>query len=290
VMHAASREALATLRRRLEEVISRSGDGLRERIEGLIGRSGHGSGELIELARELSALAELLTDQPRLRRLIADPSTDPGRRAELIGRLLTGKVGDNTLAVAQEAASLRWSSAWDLVDAIELVAADVLLVAAENDGSLDQVEDELFRFERILDSQSDLSALLDESTVPAERRVQLLDSVVADKVHPITRELLKHAVTSRRRHTVSFAIDDLLDAAAKRRDRSIAKVVSAVELSAEQQDRLAEVLSEQYHRQISVRIAIDESVRGGLIVRIGDEVIDGSVASRLTQVRRALTG
>jgi F-type H+-transporting ATPase subunit delta len=287
-MHAASREALATLRRRLEAVVGQSGDGLRERIEGLIGR--HGSGQLIELARELSAVAELLTNQPRLRRLIADPSTDPERRAELTGRLLTGKVGDNTLAVAREAASLRWSAAWDLVDAIELVADDVLLIAAEHDGSLDQVEDELFRFERILDSQSDLSALLDESSVPAERRRRLLDSVVAEKVHPITRELLEHAVTSRRRHALTFAIDDLLDAAAKRRDRSIAKVVSAVELSAEQQDRLAEVLSEQYHRAISVRVAIDESVRGGLIVRIGDEVIDGSVASRLTQVRRALTG
>jgi F-type H+-transporting ATPase subunit delta len=270
-------------------VVGQSGGGMRERIEGLIGRSGHGSDQ-IELARELSAVAELLTDQPRLRRLVADPSTDPARRAELIGQLLSGKVSDNALAVAREAASLRWSSAWDLVDAFELVAADVLLIAADQDGSLDQVEDELFRFERILNSQSELSALLDESSVPAKRRVQLLDSVVAEKVHPITRELLEQAVTSRRRHAVSFAIDDLLDAAAKRRDRSIAKVVSAVELSAEQQDRLAEVLSEQYHRAISVRIAIDESVRGGLIVRIGDEVIDGSVASRLIQVRRALAG
>lgn len=289
-MHAASREALATLRRRLETVIGHSGDGLRERIEGLIGLSDHGIDDQIELARELSAVAELLTDQPRLRRLVADPSTDPDRRAELVGRLLTGKVGDNTLAVAREAASLRWSAAWDLVDAFELVTADVLLLAAENDGSLDRVEDELFRFERILDSQSDLSALLDESSAPAERRLQLLDSVVADKVHPITRELLKHAITSRRRHAIGFAIDDLLDEAARRRDRSIAKVVSAVELTAAQQDRLAEVLSEQYHRSISVRVAVDPTVRGGLIVRIGDEVIDGSVASRLTEVRRALAG
>jgi F-type H+-transporting ATPase subunit delta len=170
------------------------------------------------------------------------------------------------------------------------VTADVLLIGAEHDGSLDQVEDELFRFERILDSRSDLSSLLDVSTVPAKRRMQLLDSVLADKVHPITRELLEHAVTSRRRHAVSFAIDDLLDEAARRRERSIAKVVSAVELTAEQQARLAEVLGEQYHRSISVRVAVDPSVRGGLIVRIGDEVIDGSVATRLTEVRRALTG
>ncbi|MFL6164563.1 MAG: F0F1 ATP synthase subunit delta [Jatrophihabitantaceae bacterium] len=287
-MHAASRQALATLRERLEAMIGQPADGLRERLEGLIGRGG--GEELVRLARELAAVVELLAGQPRLRRVVADPSTEPARRAELIDRLLTGKIGDSALRVAREAASMRWSAAWDLIDALELLANDVLLIAAEQDNRLDQVEDELFRFERILDGSAELSALLDEAAMPAERRVRLLDTVVANKVHPITRELLEHAVSSRRRHAIDFAIDDLLDAAAKRRDRSIAKVTSAVELSAEQQNRLAEVLSEQYHRSISVRIAVDESVRGGLVVRIGDEVIDGSVAARLSQVRRALTG
>jgi len=270
-MHAASRQALRALRQRLDTVTGKAG-----------------SDALVELAGELTAVAELLTGQPRLRRVVADPSTEPERRADLVARLLDGKIGANSLQVAREAVALRWSTPWDLVDALELTSADVLLAAAENDGVLDRVEDELFRFERILDSQSDLSALLDEAAVPASRRIELLDAVVASKVHPITRELLEHAVASRRRRALSFALGDLLDAAANRRERSIAKVVSAVELSADQQNRLAETLSELYHRSISVRIAVEPAVRGGLIVRIGDEVIDGSVAARLSQVRRAL--
>jgi len=274
VMHAASRQALRTLRQRLDQVA---------------GRQAEPDG-LIELARELVGVAELLGGQPRLRRMLADPSTEAERRSELVARLLTGKVAGNAVQLVREAVALRWSTPWDLVDALELFAADVLLAAAENSGVLDQVEDELFGFERISNAYSDLAALLDEAAVPADRRVELLDQVLGGKVHPITRELLAHAVASRRRRAMSFAIDDLLTTAAARRERSIAKVISAIPLTEAQESRLAEALSEQYHRPISVRVAIEPEVRGGLVVRIGDEVIDGSVASRLTEVRRALAG
>jgi F-type H+-transporting ATPase subunit delta len=272
-MHPASREALRTLRQRLEEATGRPA----------------GSDQLVQLASELVAAAELLTRQPRLRRMLADPSTEAERRTDLVARLLTGKLAANSLQLVREAVALRWSTPWDLVDALELVSADVLLAAAENDGALDQVEDELFRFERILDAYSDLAVLLDEAAVPAERRVRLLDEVIGGKVHPVTRELLAHAVASPRRRAMSFAIDELLAAAAGRRERSIAKVISAIPLTEDQENRLAETLSEQYGRRISVRVAVEPAVRGGLVVRIGDEVIDGSVASRLTEVRRALS-
>jgi F-type H+-transporting ATPase subunit delta len=274
VIHSASRESLAELQQRLEAVTTRfsTSDGL--------------SG----LAQELHAVAQLLMTQPRLRRALADGSTAAERRAELASRLLENKVSASALQVVREAVSLRWSSPWDLVDALELVAADVLFVAAEGDRVLDQVEDELFRFERVLDSQSELAVLLDEATVSPQRRVQLLDALAADKVHPVTAELLRHAITSGRKHSVGLAIDDLLVRAAKRRNRSVAKVISAVDLTPEQQDRLTAALSELYHRPISVRTAVDPTVRGGLVVRIGDEIIDGSVAARMLQARAALAG
>lgn len=274
MMHAASREALTALRERLEAVTARfsTSDGL--------------SG----LSRELYSVAELLIAQPRLRRTLADASTAPQGRSDLAGRLLDGKVSASTLQVVRDAVSLRWSSPWDLVDSLELIADEALFGAADNDGILDRIEDELFRFERVLDAQSELAVLLDDVSATTERRVQLLDSVIGSKVHPITRELLEHAVSSRRKHTVSFAIDELLEAAAKRRDRSVAKVTTAVELTADQQHRLAAALSELYRRPISVRTALDPAVRGGLVVRIGDEIIDGSVAARLTQARSALAG
>jgi len=268
----ASREALAALRERLDAVTGR--------FSTVDGRTA--------FANELYAVSELLDGQPRLRRSVADPTTPPDARAGIAERLLTGKIGASALQVVKEAVSLRWSSPWDLVDGLEQIADDALLSAAEEAGSLDDVEDELFRFERVLESDSRLTTLLDDPSEPAARRIGLLDSLVSAKVSPITAELLRHAVSSKRRYGVERSIDALLDRAAARRNRSIARVVSAIELTAQQQSSLAAKLSDIYGRSVSVRTAIDPTVQGGLVIRVGDELIDGSVASQLAAARAAL--
>ncbi|MDT4892047.1 MAG: F-type H+-transporting ATPase subunit delta [Pseudonocardiales bacterium] len=274
MIHAASREALATLRERAEAVAGRftTADGL--------------SG----LSAELYAVAELLNGQPRLRRNLGDPATAPESREQLAQRLLDGKIGTSALQLVKDAVSLRWSSAWNLLDALETIADEALFRAAEQQGSLDEVEDELFRFERILEVESDLVSLLDDQSVPGTRRVTLLESVLGDKVHPLTLALVEHAVTSQRKRSVRLAIDNLLEMAAALRARSVAKVLSAVPLTDAQQRRLAEALTQLYGRVISVRTAVDPTVRGGLVIRVGDELIDGSVSARLASARAALAG
>jgi F-type H+-transporting ATPase subunit delta len=192
--------------------------------------------------------------------------------------------------VVETAARLRWSRPWDLVDGLEDIADDALFAAAEKNGSLDEVEDELFRFERILAAQSPLTTLLDELTVPAERRVGLLRDLLGRKVQPVTEQLLEHAVASGRKRSIELAIDDLLDAGARRRERSVARVLSAVPLTTEQETRLASVLSTMYGRPISVRSAVDPTVQGGLVIRVGDELIDGSIATRFATARSQLAG
>jgi F-type H+-transporting ATPase subunit delta len=249
------------------------------------------STELLEtIAGELYSVAALLVAQPRLRRTLGDPATAPERRAELVAGLFGGKVSQQTVEIAKAAASQRWSSPWDLADALERTGDDTLFASAETQGQLDTVEDELFRFERILDGAGELSVLLDERSVDAQRRVGLLDSIIATKVQSITLQLLRHAVSSDRKRSVRLAIDDLLDSAAARKAQSVARVTTAVELSAQQQERLSAALTELYGRPITVRTAVDQAIRGGLVVRVGDEVIDGSITSRLLQARTALAG
>jgi F-type H+-transporting ATPase subunit delta len=273
-MHSASREALAALRPRIDSVIARFSS-----VDGLTG-----------LASELYAVAQLLTSQPRLRRLLADPATPATGRAELAATLLGGKVSASALQLVQAAAEQRWSSPWDLVDSFESAGNEVLVAAAENEGVMDRVEDELFRFERILDAEPDLSVLLDEPSATSERRSELLARVLEGKVHPLTLALLDHAVASQRKRSIILAIDDLIQAAATRRERSIARVTSATTLSDKQQRDLSQALSELYGREIEVRTSIDPAVRGGLVVRVADELIDGSVATRLNQARAAFAG
>jgi F-type H+-transporting ATPase subunit delta len=270
-MQAASREALKTVQAQVESVLPRFSS-----TDGLSG-----------LADELYAVASLFTGQPRLRRRLADPASSADDRKGLAEQLLSGKVSASALSVIATAVSQRWSLAWDLVDAIETSGDDVLLAAADQAGVSDELEDELFRFERILDAESNLSTVLDEVTAAPERRVALLDQIIGDKVHPLTLALVRHAVTTQRKRSVRLALDDLIEAAGERRMRSVARVISAVSMTDQQQAALADRLTEVYGRRIEVRYAIDPSIRGGLVVRVGDEVIDGSVAARLTQIRSA---
>lgn len=268
----ASRAALATLRERLTAVSGR--------FRSADGRSG--------LAADLYGVAGVLSHQPRLRRKLADPATEASVRSNIARQLLEGKISASALSVVLDAVALRWSSPWDLCDALELVGDEALMAAAEQAGQLDEVEDELFRFGRTLDTADELVTLLDEYGIDADRRVALVTDLLRGKVRPETLALLGQAVRSTRRRNIERSIDDLLDAAAARRARSVAKVISAVALSDRQEARLAEVLSRMYDRPISVRTSVEAGVQGGLLIRIGDEVIDGTLASRFAAARAAL--
>jgi F-type H+-transporting ATPase subunit delta len=271
VIHAASREALVALRPEVESVIGRF-----SAEDGFTG-----------LADELYGVAGVLVAQPRLRRMLADPASPVPARQDLIETLVGAKVGASALAVLKAAVAQRWSSPWDLLDAIESSADDVLLAAAENAGVINTVEDELFRLERILDTESALTAILDEAGADVTKRQALLEGLIGTKVHTLTAALVRHAVASGRKRSILLALDDLVEAAAARRERSVARVVSAVALTAAQQNALAARLTGMYGRNIDVRLTIDPTIRGGLVVRVGDEIINGSVAARQTEVRSA---
>jgi F-type H+-transporting ATPase subunit delta len=245
---------------------------------------------LTKVAGDLYAVADLLVAQPRLRRTLGDPATAPEGRAQLVESLIGDKVDAKSLRIAKAAVTLRWSTPWDLTDALEGAADTALFAAAEKQQKLDQVEDELFRLERILQAEGDATALLDEFTVEPARRIALLDQLVGGKVTPVTLDLVQHAVASQRKRSITLALDDLLEKASARRERSVARVTSAVPLTDAQQQRLAAALSAMYGRAVSVRTALDPRVQGGLVVRVGDEVIDGSIAHRLASARSALAG
>lgn len=243
---------------------------------------------LSEIAGDLYDMAAVLTGQAHLRRLLADPAADPAARAGLIGGLFGGKVSDAALDLAQASVGLRWSTPWDMADALEIAGDRLLLGSAEKQGQLDEVEDQVFRFGRILAGNDELRSLLDEQIVPAERRSELLRTLLAEKADPITVQLLDHAVRTQRKRSIVLSIDDLLDEAAARRHRSTAFVRTALPISDEQIEHLARALTELYHRPIDVRTEVDPTIRGGVIIRIGDEIIDGSIAARLAAVRAAL--
>ncbi len=272
MINAASRSALAVVNEELERTIA-SAD----------------VDSLDSLATELYQVAELLVANPRLRRTLGDASTAPESRNRLVDTLFSGKVGAGTLDVLHSVVGARWSNPWDMTDGLAIAGDTVLLGAADRRGVLDEVEDELFRFGRIVRSQDELRGLLDDQGVSADRRAALLADVLGTKVNKVTAELLTHGVRSGRKRTIELAIDDLMELTATRRGQSVAEVTSAAPLTDAQIDRLSTTLTRIYGRTITVRPQVDPKVLGGLVIRVGNELIDGSVSTRLAEVRTALT-
>ena len=270
-MQAASRESLAAAGEQFAALVSGTDvDGLRA------------------LGDELFAVLELLYRERVLRRHLADPSAPAEARKELAGRVLTGKVGATTLDLVSSLAASRWSASADLLDALELLSRKSSLTIAEREGGIEDVEDELFRFGRILTGQPRLTALLADQTAPVQGRLALLDGLLSGKVTTVTRTLLDQAVRLPRDASLDLLAGRLAELAAAQRDRSVAHVTAAAPLTDIQERRLAQVLSTIFGRPVSVQVELDPDVLGGLVIRVGDEVIDGSVAARLARARQDL--
>ncbi|HWR46153.1 MAG TPA: F0F1 ATP synthase subunit delta [Pseudonocardiaceae bacterium] len=268
-MQPASRAALAAARKRLESRIDGTSVADRDR-----------------LGEDLGAVAAVLDEQPVIRRYLADSAAPEQIRRKMIEDLFGGKVSRISLGILGDVVISRWSRPLDLVDGVEELAWQALLALAERDESLDDVEDELFRFGRILVAQPRLATLLGDESAPAAGRLELLDTVLADRTRPVTRRLLEQAVRVPRRRPLEEIVEELVDRAAARRERSVAYVTAAGPLSEQQERRLIDILNRIYRRPISLKVDLDAELLGGLVIRVGEEVIDGSVAARLGQARQ----
>ncbi len=242
------------------------------------------------LADELFAVVGLLDTEHALRRALSDPGKPAAEKGAVAGALLHGKVTQRTEALVVAAAEARWATPGDMMDAIEQLAIEAMVLAAEADGSLDELEDGLFRFGRVVAGQPDLRAALTDPSLPAGRKQALLGALLDGKVTPVTLRLISQVVLHPRGRSLTVALDLCAAIAARRREQLIAVVHSAIELSAIERRRLAEALAASYGHQVHLNVVIDPSVMGGISIRIGDELIDGTVASRLASVRRKLAG
>ncbi|HTC10369.1 MAG TPA: F0F1 ATP synthase subunit B/delta [Acetobacteraceae bacterium] len=246
---------------------------------------------LSTLADDLTSVAGFLIHESAVTRHLTVQAEDAAPRVRLLERLVSGKVGQPALDVLKKAVSERWSAEPDLVDALELVARQALLIRAERAGQVDDVEDQLFRFSRILDAQPRLALLLGNYETAPDARIRLLRKVLDSAgagVSPITAELLAKTVELLRGQSAEVAVQGLAEVAVARRGEVVARVSAASELSDAQQTRLTEVLSRIYGHPVTSQIQIDPELLGGLAITVGDEIIDGTLSSRLAAAQSQL--
>jgi F-type H+-transporting ATPase subunit delta len=259
-----------------------------ERLDGLI--PGGAPATLAGIADEILSVAALLAKQPRLRRALSDPSRPADDRAGLLGSIIDGKVSEDAATLLRTLVTGRWSSSTELLSGTERLGVEALLASAQTAGELAEVEDELFRFGQVVDGDNELAAVLGATPVPVNQRSALAHSLLDGKARAVTVRLVDVALEGFGGRNFATSLSRMVELAAERRDRQIAYVTVAAPLTDAEESRLAARLGQLYGRAVETKVTVNPAVLGGVSVRIGHDLYDGTVLRRLKETRIALAG
>ena len=165
--------------------------------------------------------------------------------------------------------------------------AQAILAVASAESNAAQIEDEIYRFSQVLQSSEELKSTLSDASIPSTRRQQIVEDILDGQVTQTTVALVSMIVAAGMGGDIKAIADKVVGLGAESRDKAVAEVYSVVDLSSDQQQRLAAALKSSTGKDVEMKVIIDESVMGGLLVQIEDEVIDGTVRTRLKQLREA---
>lgn len=254
--------------------------GLREKVDG-------NAGDLFVLGDDLLGAAAVFRAEPGLRRVATDHAIDGSAKAGLAREVFAGKLSDAGLDLVADAVGRRWTVSRDLADTLEEIGV-IAIVKSAGDNSA-RLADELFAVSQLVNEHADLRAALSDPARSAADKGALLSGLLDGKALDATKRLAVLSLNGSHR-TVAVALDAYQKLAASVRDESVAKVRVAQDLSAADRVRLQNALSAQYGRPVHLNVSVEPGLIGGMRVEIGDDVIDGSVSSRLDDARRKLAG
>ena len=238
---------------------------------------------------ELWEVARLAAAQSGLARALTDPARAGSDRVALVDTVFGAKLGPAACQILRTGVGLDWPSPASFIDALSSMALDVYWRRVEEDGDRDEVRRELAG---LLDTVRDNPALglaLAGGGGTGEGRYRLLEDLLGTKVRPATMHILRLAATDQGANVVP-TLKRWLESASEAVGRRRARVVSTVEPSPAQVSRLEEELTRIYGQGIDVEIHLDPGLIGGMVVRIGNEEFDGTVAARLRDARAEVTG
>ncbi len=243
--------------------------------------------QLASVADGLFSASVTLRSEGALRLFATDVSVPAQSKQSLVRGLFEGKIADGALSLLDSAVGLRWTTSHDLPDALEHLSQ--VAVARSAGEYADRLADELFSFGQLVGRTPELRDALSDPTRSVADKSALVDSLLAGKALPATLTLAKQALAGSYR-TVSVALAEYRAVAAAVREEGVATVRVAQPLTDAQLERLGAALASSYGRPVHLNLVLDPAVLGGIKVEIGDDVIDGTVVSRLDDARRALAG
>ena len=251
----------------------------------------HASLQPLKLAGELFALVDVLDHNGTLRRAVTDSSRDAAARQGIVNSVFDGKISSQAMAVLTNAVAQRWSEDSDLADALERAAVLAVTASAQSRGgvdALDEVLNELLTFVRTVDSNAQAQEALSDHQASKEAKKKLAVALGGPATTAESVLLLERVGSNPRGLHAARAADEFAEIIVKRQNRYIARVTSAINLSQAQLERLGRALNAVYGRELKLDVSVDPAVLGGLRVQVGDEVIDGTVETRMSDLTRSI--
>lgn len=239
----------------------------------------------LQTAEEVFAISRLLGSSAQLRSAVADPTAEAAAKAALAQRAFGGRIGAPALAIVSSAVTQRWSSSEDLVAGLE--EAGVRAAAASAPAGV-SITDELFAFGGAVTSDAQLELALRSKLADSAAKAGVVDRLLGTKVSPNTVAIARQLVQDPRGRSIRESLRWASQIVAGQNGAVLATVTSAVPLQAAQLERLRSVLSARYGATLAFNTVIDPALIGGLRVQVGDDVIDSSIATRLSDVRLQL--
>jgi F-type H+-transporting ATPase subunit delta len=251
----------------------------------------------LQLAKELFGILGMVDSSAGLRRALTDPSRNGDEKSALVRQLVGGKVSADAAEIAGGLASSRWATARDIGDALETLAATVVISVAENKSAvsasgisgLEELENDLFSFNQAVASNHEVQRALSEPQASAAAKATLASKLVPG-VSEEAKVLITQAVTQPRGIKPTRLVERFAELAAKRQQRWIATVSVTRPLTPTQLARLQAGMNALYGRELKVNVNVDPALIGGIRVQVGDEVLDASVITRLGELQRQLAG
>jgi F-type H+-transporting ATPase subunit delta len=251
----------------------------------------------LQLAKELFGILGTVDSSAGLRRALTDPSRSGDEKSALVKRLFGGNVSADAAEIAGGLAGSRWASARDIGDALETLAATVVIAVAENKSAvsasgitgLEALENDLFAFSQAVESNHEVQRALSEPQASPAAKTALAEHLVPGASEE-AKVLIAQAVTQPRGLKVTRLVRRFAELAAKRQQRWIATVSVTRPLTEAQTSRLQTALNGLYGRDLKINMNVDPALIGGIRIQVADEVVDASVAARLGQLHRQLVG
>lgn len=162
--------------------------------------------------------------------------------------------------------------------------ATALFQVAGAEDALDRVSDELFQFAKTVEQNHELRNSLTDIAVSVDRKVALVEDILGDRVSEHTRNVLGFVISQGRTRQLTEIVEQLVALPAESSKKAIAEVRTAAPLSDEQKQKLGHALGQATGKSVEVKVVVDPAVLGGVYAKVGDQVIDGTVRRRLSDL------